>query len=70
MRYLFVILGANWFAKLYSAGCGMDSRFRGNDSAGFVANHFRGNIIGIIVGHMLSVNAVSAQRYSCATTVS
>ncbi len=27
-----VILGANWFAKLYSARCAMDSRFRGNDS--------------------------------------
>ena len=26
------ILGANWFAKFYSAMCGMDSRFRGNDS--------------------------------------
>ncbi len=27
-----VILGANWFAKLYSAMFAMDSRFRGNDS--------------------------------------
>jgi len=38
------ILGANWFAKLYSARCGVDSRFRGNDSAGFVANHVRASI--------------------------
>ena len=26
------ILGANWFAKLYSARFAMDSRFRGNDN--------------------------------------
>ena len=43
-RLVHIILGANWFAKHYSARCAMDSRFRGNDSASFVANHFRWSI--------------------------
>ena len=52
------ILGANWFAKLYSAMCAMDSRFRGNDSAGFVANHFRESIKEFLYGMLYIDNLV------------